>query len=106
MSFWNKGKKFPTYQCDFHAEEGATDNENSMKKYGYVCVRRLEFPVSDKTRRVPFESIEVNALDNAEEWLSYRYGADYMTPDPNFRDKGNNPRIFEWKEVNGIMKCF
>ena len=98
--------QFPTYQCDFHGEKGSSDNEDSMKKFGYVCVRRLEFPVSTKVRRAPFEGIYVNVLENAEEWLSYRYGSNYMVPDPGFKDKGDNPFIYEWEGVKGIMTCY
>lgn len=97
-------KDFPTYQCDFHGEEGSSSHEDSMKKFGYVCSRRIEFPVSHNVIRIPFETIEVNAIENADEWLRCRYGDSYMTPDPSFRDKGDNPHIFEWKEVKAIMK--
>lgn len=98
-----KDTNYPTYQCDFWAVEGAFSMRDSMNKYGYVRVRRLEFPVSHMIRRVPFENIEVNIPENAEEWLCYRYGKDYMIPDPSFRDKGDNPNIFFWNEVKGIF---
>ena len=97
---------FPTYQCDFWAEEGAYSMQDSMNKYGYVKVRRLEFPVSHHVRRVPFESIAVNVPENAEEWLSYRYGKNYMTPDPEFIDKGDNPNIFYWTKVKATYQLF
>lgn len=96
-------QNFPTYQCDFHEVSGTSSHEHSMQKYGYVATRRIEFPISYHTRRVPFETIYVNIPQNAEEWLCYRYGKDYMTPDPTFRDKGDNPNIKEWTEVKAIM---
>ena len=95
--------KCPTYQCDFHGSPGTLNNDDSMKKKGYVCVRRLEFPVSKGIRRVKFENIEVNIPSNAEEWLKYRYGDDYMIPNPNFQDKGDNPHIHEWEDVKAVM---
>ena len=94
---------FPTYQCDFHELQGCTSHEDSMIKFGYLAARRLEFPVSREVKRVPFENIEVNVIANAQEWLTYRYGDDFMTPDPSFKDKGNNPHIFEWTGVNATM---
>ena len=97
-------ENYPTYQCDFYGEEGSSSHEDSMKKFGYVCSRRIEFPVSHNVKRMPFETIEVNTIENADEWLRCRYGDTYMTPDPSFRDKGDNPRIFEWKGVKAIMK--
>lgn len=102
--FIYKDDEFPTYQCDFWAERGALSMYDSMKKFGYVNVRRLEFPVSHKVKRVPFENIEVNIPYNAEEWLTYRYGKDYMIPDTHFRDKGDNPNIFFWKDKKGIYQ--
>ena len=98
--------KCSTYQCDFHGANGAPDNEQSMKIYGYTAVRRIEFPVSEKVRRVQFENIEVNVPANAEEWLSLRYGSDYMTPNPNFKDKGDNPHIIEWSGKKAIMLMY
>lgn len=96
-------KEFPTYQCDFYAEKGAVSHEDSMKKFGYLLARRIELPVSEEVRRVPFENIEVNVLANAEEWLYGRYGKNYMIPDPLFADKGDNPHIKNWDEVKATM---
>ena len=98
--------KYPTYLCDFHGAEGSHDNEQSMKKYGYVAARRIELPVSYDVRRVQFENIEVNVLANAEEWLAKRYGDNYMVPDPNYHDKGDNPYIKEWAEKKAVMLTY
>ena len=99
-------ERFPTYQCDFYQADGAKNNGESMEKFGYVRVRRLEFPVSEKVRRVDFENIKVNVPFNAEEWLEYRYGKNYMIPDPNFKDKGDNPNIIDWVEYKGVLLQF
>lgn len=96
-------EQYPTYQCDFHGIEGTFSHEESQQMYGYVLARRIEFPISYEVRRSQFENIEVNVLANAEEWLECRYGKDYMTPDPNFCDKGDNPHIFEWTDVKAEM---
>lgn len=96
---------FETYQCDFHPVEGLATNECSMKKYGCVAARRIEFPVRYEFVRIPFENIYVNAISNYEEWLRCRYGADYMIPNPDFSDKGDNPAIFEWKGVKAVFEA-
>lgn len=95
--------KFPSYQCDFGCVEGTASHEESMSKYGFVTTRRIEFPVSYEVIRVPFETIEVNILSNAEEWLESRYGSDYMIPNPKFCDKVANPRMFKWEEVRATF---
>lgn len=90
-----------TYQCDFHPELGAVTWNDSMNKFGYVRSRRLEFPVSHKFIRLPFSDIHVNAIENYTEWLSCRYGENYMIPDPDFCDKGTNPYIItKWLEAS------
>lgn len=101
-----KDENFPTYQCDFNALKGCKNWEQSMEKYGYVGARRIEFPVSRKVKRVPIDSILVNAIDNAEEWLECRYGSDYMIPNPNFTDKGDNPRMRDWESVKAVYTIF
>jgi phosphorylcholine metabolism protein LicD len=95
-------EKYETYQCDFPGCYDL-DNRTSMKVKGYVDVRRIEFPISYGLKRIIFGGIKVNAIDNAEEWLSCRYGLDYMTPNPKFCDKGDNPHMFKWEDVKGQL---
>lgn len=90
-----------TYQCDFHAVKGTVSWEDSMKSYGYVGSRRLEFPVVHKFRRMPFSNITVSVIENYDQWLSCRYGSNYMIPDPGFHDDGNNQYIIdEWLKAD------
>ena len=95
--------RFPTYQCDFHSPDIRLINRNNQRNTVKVAVRRIEFLVSYEVVRIPFETIEVNAISNAKQWLEKRYGKDYMIPNPDFKDKGDNPGIFEWKDVNAVM---
>ena len=90
-----------TYQCDFHPELGTITWEDSMKKYGYVRSRKLQLPANHSFIRLPFAEITVSAISNHDEWLSCRYGQNYMIPDPNFCDRGSNPHIVEeWLEAD------
>lgn len=91
--------QFDSYQCDFGYMKGTASHEESMNKYGCVKTRRIEFPIRKKFVRLPFESIEVNAIINYNEWLRCRYGENFMIPDPTFEDKGDNPNIRIWEEV-------
>lgn len=93
----------PIYQCDFCGVPGSYSHEHSMKKFGYVIARKLEFPVSYEVLRLPFETIEVNVMSNYKEWLTGRYGSDFMIPNPKFHDKGDNPAIKVWSEVKAKM---
>lgn len=94
--------KYPTYQCDFHPEKGCSSCEESMRKYGYVKARRIEFPIEKSFIDILFEDKFVKAIINHNEWLEARYGHDYMIPNPHFSDKGDNPNMFEWEEVKAI----
>ena len=97
-------KYYPTYLCEFQAIDG-NNFQDTMNKYGYVNVRRFEYPISYNVKRAPFEDITINILENSESWLSARYGDDYMVPNPNFIDRKENPHIFIWEGVKGIMHC-
>lgn len=99
-------EKYPTYQCDFSGVLGTSSPDDSMEKYGYVRARRIEFPISRKVARVPFETIMVNAPENYDEWLRCRYGDDYMIPNPNFHDTGKNPHMFQWEGVKASFRRF
>lgn len=89
-----------TYLCDFCTMlPDVVTPEGSMKKYGRVATRRLNLPFEYKFIRVPFETIQVNIMENYDKWLKERYGDDYMTPNPSFEDKPGNPNIFVWEDV-------
>lgn len=98
--------EFPTYQCDFVSAPGCASHEESMQRHGYVGVRRIQFPLEYNFMRVPFENIEVSMATNAHEWLSHRYGPTYMTPDPTFHDKGDNPDIRLWEGVRATFTAY
>lgn len=78
------------YCCDFLLEQGMTSHQR--------LPRRVEIPYSRVRRKVDFEGMEVYVPDNAEEFCEFRYGADYMTPNPNWRWEGESEHVVEWRE--------
>lgn len=97
-----EGHEFP-YCCDFVVHPDCLSREHSVRKYGGLLPRRLEMPISHEVVRVPFESLSLPIISNAKEFLSYRYGDDYMTPNPNWVS-GSNPNIIPWKGKVAIYK--
>lgn len=90
------------YHCDFQSFGDSVSWSDSMSKYGHIKCRRVEIPFSEEIVRVPFENIEVNVPANYNEWLSKRYGADYMIPNPGWSN-GNHPFIKEWAGMKPIF---
>ena len=80
--------KYP-YCCDF------VPLEYSIKR----MPRRIEIPISKKNRYTLFEGIRVSIPDNAEEICEFRYGPNYMTPDPNWHWISAYNAIQEWPEM-------
>ena len=97
-----KGRKLP-YCCDFIVHPDCLSREHSVRKHGGLLPRRLEIPMSSEVVRVPFESLNLPVLANAHEFLSIRYGKDYMIPNPNWSG-GNNPNIIPWKGKIAVFK--
>lgn len=86
---------------------------SAIDKYPYCCdfipikdsnerlPRRVELPISKNTKKVPFEGILVNIPINAEEICEFRYGSNYMTPDPHWHWVSEYNAIKEWPEMQG-----
>lgn len=91
-----EGREYP-YCCDFFPYKNARSWEQSIRMFGGVLPRRLEMPSSRDVVRVPFQSLSLPVLANAHEFLSFRYGPNYMTPDPTWSN-GDNPYIIPWPE--------
>lgn len=77
------------YCCDFLA---------SKEEKGHFLARRVEMPYPRKRRKTRFEGIEVYIPENAEEICTFRYGPNYMTPDPNWNWVNEVNHLVEWKE--------
>lgn len=96
-----EGREY-TYCCDFIPRENCRSREQSLDKYGGLLPRRLEMPTSKELIRVPFESLSLPILKNAHEFLSFRYGKDYMTPNPKWSN-GENPYIVKWSDKKAMF---
>lgn len=90
------------YCCDFISYNGSPTHRKSMELYGKVLARRIELPIGKEYEKVPFESLMLNAPNNANEILAYRYGSDYMTPNPNWGIRSYDNHIIEWHDKAGI----
>ena len=97
-----EGRPYP-YCCDFVIHPDCLSREHSIRKYGGLLPRRLEMPMSPGVVRVPFESLSLPILVNAQEYLRYRYGDDFMTPNPNWVS-GLNPNIIPWQGKVAVFK--
>lgn len=91
------------YSCDFIIHPDCLSREHSVHKHGGLLPRRIEIPMSNEIVRTSFESLSLPILKNAEEFLSLRYGKDYMTPDPNW-SCGPNPNIIPWIDKVAVFK--
>lgn len=91
------------YCCDFYACDGSVSFDDSMKKFGHIKARRLQLPWKKELMRVPFESLSLPVCKNAHEILSFRYGEDYMIPNPEWNYLGGNKYVTIWEEEAAKM---
>lgn len=91
------------YCCDFLNHYGKESVSEAMKRYSNNMVaRRIQLPMSHDIQYTAFESLYLPIPKNAEQILAFRYGADYMTPNPNWSMVGSydkNITIWEGKKV-------
>ena len=76
------------YCCDFTWLTG--------KQTGKCLPRRIEVPMARERRKVTFEDIEVYVPANAEEICEFRYGPDYMIPNPQWNWVKERKHLVEW----------
>lgn len=96
-----EGHSYP-YCCDFIIHPDCLSREHSVRKYGGLLPRRIEIPISHEVVRVPFENLKLPIPCNAHEFLSFRYGKDYMIPNPKWTN-GNNPHIISCPDKVAIF---
>lgn len=94
---YEDGGEYP-YCCDFITMHNCPTFSQSMKKYGKVVARKIDLPISKQRVRTKFENIELYIPSNADEVLRFRYGEDYMIPNPNWTRSSYDIHIREWVE--------
>lgn len=91
------------YTCDFIAHRDTVSFRDSMNKYGGLIARRVQLPWKKEFIRVDFENLKVPITSNANEILTFRYGSDYMTPNPKWVYYDSMNSTIVWKGKKGIM---
>lgn len=91
------------YCCDFQMYNDSSTFRESMKKYGRVLPRRIELPMTKERKIISFEGVPLFVPQNAEEILSFRYGEDYMVPNPQWEVNSHDLHIVEWKDKLGLF---
>lgn len=95
------------YLCDFinHPNyRGIGGYKECAQECGGLLPRRVEAPFSDSYVRIPFENVAFPVMENADDFLRFRYGDDYMIPNPNWSMRGQNPHIIEWVDKLGAFE--
>ena len=77
------------YCCDFVLRK---------EEKGKFMARRIEVPYKRERKKTHFEGIEVYIPENAEEICQFRYGPNYMTPDPSWNWVNELKHLVEWKD--------
>ena len=75
-------------------------NEPGMAPGTYMP-RRQEIPFVRETRLEKFEDLMLPVPANAEEQCIFRYGEDYMTPNPRWDNHKKVSCILDWEEMVG-----
>ena len=94
------------YCCDFMSMPGSASFDHSMKRFGQVICRRIQLPWEREFTRAPFMNLELPIPTNAHEILAFRYGDDYMTPNPSWTYTAENPYTTVWREKKGVAKVY
>ena len=74
-----------------------------MKAHGGLIARRLELPIYKERVLVEFEGLKLYVPKNYDEILKFRYGSDYMTPNPNWTIKSYDNHIVIWEGKIGTI---
>lgn len=96
--FWMypKMNDYP-YCCDFLRIENMSVNKR--------LPRRLEIPIIKERKLEQFETLQLPVPINAEEICVFRYGPNYMTPNPNWNWKRAKNSVVEWHEMIPKTVC-
>ena len=91
------------YCCDFLMYPGAATFRQSIEEHGGLIPRRIELPIRKERTPVLFEGVSIYVPSNYDEILSFRYGPDYMIPNPKWSFKSHNNHIIVWDGKVGTI---
>ena len=94
------------YCCDFIMVNDCTSFESQIKKHGGVACRRIELPFKKGRKLTKFEDLEVYIPTNSDELLKFRYGDDYMIPNPKWTPGKTNKYIIHWNGILGKYQAY
>ena len=97
--------KYP-YCCDFLAVPGSASFAHSMERFGRIIARRLQLPWTREYIRVPFANLQLPICKNADEILAFRYGPDYLIPNPKWHYTDTNQYTTVWEEKKGVANVY
>lgn len=92
------------YTCDFLGHKEAISFPDSMKKYGYIIARRIQLPWKKEFKKVPFVDTSFPVCSNADDILSFRYGQDYMIPNPDWHYNDYNKYTTIWHSKKAVAR--
>lgn len=92
------------YCCDFLMYPGTATFRQSVEEHGGLIPRRIQLPIKKERTSAQFEGLPLYIPLNYDEILSYRYGPDYMVPNPNWSFKSDNNYITVWNDKIGILQ--
>ena len=91
------------YCCDFLMYPGTATFRQSIEKHGGLIPRRIELPIKKERTPVQFMDLSLYVPTNYDEILTFRYGPDYMIPNPKWSFKSHNTHIRVWNDKIGIL---
>ncbi|MCQ2384548.1 MAG: LicD family protein [Paludibacteraceae bacterium] len=83
------------YCCDFVEQ-----------KHHKWMPRRIQIPITKERKEIDFETLRLFVPERAEEICAYRYGPNYMTPDPSWNWVRAKDSVVEWNEQFNATKHF
>lgn len=101
--FYEDEGEYP-YCCDFLSYNMCPTYRESMKKYGRVLARRIELPMMKEVVLTPFETIQLYIPQNAHQILKFRYGEDYMIPNPQWTITSYDRHITVMDNIKAVYK--
>jgi hypothetical protein len=82
---------------------GTATFRQSIEQHGGLIARRIELPIKKERTLIQFEGLSLYVPANYDEILSFRYGPDYMIPNPQWSFKSHNKHIIVWEDKIGTF---